>query len=171
MLLFQMVNKNYQYGISIAHVRGMGIRKKIVFILPLLLMFLGYCGDNQEKKSASWLTTDANTVQGLNVPAALHAACQSSGHILVTWDPFTTTATNLVVERKSATEEYAKVGEINLESSNFSDSVTNGIDYTYRVRAIIMSGPAIQYVSEDYSIEATGRAASPCPVPIDVPVA
>ena len=149
----------------------MGIRKKIVLILPLLLMFLGYCGDNQEKKSASWLTTDANTVQGLNVPAALHAGCQSSGRILVTWDPFTSTATNLVIERKSPTEDYVKVGEVDLETPNFFDSVTNGIDYTYRVRAIIMSGPSIQYVSEDYSVEATGRAASPCPIAIDVPVA
>lgn len=141
--------------------------KKMGFILPLLLTF---CGDGQEQKSANWLTTDASSVEGLNVPATLHAACQSDGHIKISWDEFVTTATDFVIERKSPTEDFEKVGEVSSEDLFFIDEVANGIIYTYRIRGVIMQGNEINYVSESYSVEASASAASMCPVIVDTPI-
>lgn len=145
---------------------GMKTLKKTILILPILFMF---CGENEETKSSNWLTTDAQSIQGLHAPENIMAACQASGLIKVSWDAFSTNATDFVIERKVEGGEFEKVGDVSADALFFSDSVVNGILYTYRVRAVIMSGTQINYVSEDYSVSASASAANLCPI-IDVPV-
>lgn len=122
-------------------------------------MFLGYCGDGKNGNSENWLST--SDLENLVVPTGLSASCSSIGHTKVEWDPaFDTIATHLIVERKTAAQEYEVVAEVEIDEGIFVDEVANGVVYTYRVQAIIKEGDAVQYVSEGYSTEDTAQTSS-----------
>ena len=128
------------------------MKNKHIFILPLLLTFLGYCGEGESKKSENWLST--SDLEQLVSPAGLTAQCQSAGYIKVQWNPdFDTIATHLQIERKTATTDFEHVADVAVDAGSFSDNVTNGVAFIYRVKAIIKDGDQVQYVSEDYSVE------------------
>lgn len=135
------------------------VRRQQLFVLPLLLTFLGYCGDGKSEKSENWLST--SDLQNLVAPAGLTVACQSAGHIAISWDAtIDTIATHLRIERKSTSQEYSEVADVAIEDGAFVDSVTNNTIFTYRAQAIIKDGDDVQYVSDAYSATGTGQTSN-----------
>jgi|JI10StandDraft_1071094.scaffolds.fasta_scaffold49152_4 hypothetical protein len=135
------------------------VRKQHLFVLPLLLTFLGYCGDGKSEKSENWLST--SDLQNLVAPAGLSVACQSAGHLSVSWDAsIDTIATHLRIERKSPTQDYEQVVDVAIEDGVYVDAVANNIIFTYRVQAIIKDGEDVQYVSDAYSATGTGQTSN-----------
>lgn len=135
------------------------VRKQHLFVLPLLLTFLGYCGDGKSEKSENWLST--SDLQNLVAPAGLTVECASIGHIQISWDAsIDTIATHLRVERKTPTEEFSQVADIAIDDGSFIDTVSNNINYTYRAQAIIKDGEDVQYVSDVYSATGTSHTSN-----------
>jgi hypothetical protein len=135
--------------------------KKQMFMLPLLLTFLGYCGDGNDKKSTNWLST--SDLKNLVAPTDLHAACQSTGHIKVTWTgSFETVATDLEIYRKGPTDaDFTKIDEIAVDAGIYTNAVPNGTTFKYRARAIVRGDDGdLRYVSPDYSPETNGASSS-----------
>lgn len=129
------------------------VNKKNIWVLSLLLTFMGYCGDGKSSKSDNWLTT--SDLQNLVAPAGISATCQSSGHIKVTWDSnYETIATHLQIFRRAvdSEDEFTKIDEIEVGAGIYSNAVGNNIFYKYQVKAIVRGDDGeIQYVSPDFS--------------------
>lgn len=133
-------------------------------------MFLGYCGDGENKKSENWLST--SDLQNLVAPADIQAACQSSGRIKITWNAgFDTVATHLEIYRKTSTgtDEFVKIEEVAVDAGIYSDTVINNTYYVYRAKAVVLDDDeTVQYLSPDFSPQTNqARASTNCGIVID----
>ncbi len=133
-----------------------------MYTLPLLLTFVGYCGGDKKQESENWLST--SDLENLVAPAIVNAACESTGHIKVTWNSeFETIATHLQVFRKEVASEddFEKIDEITVDAGIYSNDVANNVYYIYRVKAIVRGDDdELQYVSPDFSPESNQSKAT-----------
>lgn len=145
-------------------------KTKVKLFLPLLLTFLGYCGDGKTESSDKWLTT--SDLQNLVAPAGVSASCQSSGKIKVTWNAsYETIATHLQIFRKAvaAEDEFVKIDEVVVDAGIYSNTVPNNVYYKYQVKAVVRDEDGnLQYVSPDSSPQTNQvKATIGCSIDID----
>lgn len=143
--------------------------KKHSLVLPILLTFLGYCGDGKNNDNDQWIKTGG--LENLVAPSAVSASCQASGKIKVTWDAHVdTSATHLQVFRKAVTEEdFVMIDEVAVDAGIFSNTVPNNVYYTYRVKAVARNDEGdLMYIADEFSATSNqARATLNCLIIID----